>query len=116
LCSLIVILDAERITNVFSENKSATTYANVYLVGFILVNFISLLSYIYKSALQALGESKYVLYISVFVNVLAAGIMFISTNIFDLELKGVMLSVLSTDIIFSVLLVRRYRKTKERLY
>lgn len=83
-----------------------------YLLAFIVANFISSISYNYKSALLGAEKSKFVFYSSIIAGVLNILIIYIAAIKLKYNLAGAAISYFVFEIFLSVIYRSKYNKTK----
>ena len=98
----------KNIVALFSDNKDVILIAKTYLPVFIAVNSISCISYSYKLGLQAINQSKFVLYTSIILNALAVLIMFITIIILRLSYMGLIFAIFISEVLTLIIFVNRY--------
>lgn len=109
MTSIVILPFKDSIITLFSSNKEAVIVASTYLLGFIVAHIFSCISYPYKMALQAINQANFVLYFSIIFNIIAIGMMYSSTVIFNLSYTGVMVSIFAVDILYSIIFIKKYR-------
>lgn len=105
---IFILIFNKNIVALFSDNKDVILIAKTYLPVFIAVNSISCISYSYKLGLQAINQSKFVLYTSIILNALAVLIMFITIIIFRLSYMGLIFAIFISEVLTLIIFVNRY--------
>lgn len=105
---IFMLIFNKNIVALFSDNKYVILIAKTYLPVFIAVNSISCISYSYKLGLQAINQSKFVLYTSIILNALAVLIMFITIIILRLSYIGLIFAIFISEVLTLIIFVNRY--------
>lgn len=105
---IFILIFNKNIVALFNDNKDVILIAKTYLSVFIAVNSISCISYSYKLGLQAINQSKFVLYTSIILNALAVLIMFITIIIFRLSYMGLIFAIFISEVLTLIIFVNRY--------
>lgn len=105
---IFILIFNKNIVALFSDNKYVILIAKTYLSVFIAVNSISCISYSYKLGLQAINQSKFVLYTSIILNALSVLIMFITIIIFRLSYMGLIFAIFISEVLTLIIFVNRY--------
>lgn len=105
---IFMLIFNKNIVALFSDNKDVILIAKTYLSVFIAVNSISCISYSYKLGLQAINQSKFVLYTSIILNALAVLIMFITIIILRLSYMGLIFAIFISEVLTLIIFVNRY--------
>lgn len=105
---IFMLIFNKNIVALFSDNKYVILIAKTYLSVFIAVNSISCISYSYKLGLQAINQSKFVLYTSIILNALAVLIMFITIIILRLSYMGLIFAIFISEVLTLIIFVNRY--------
>ena len=105
---IFILIFNKNIVALFNDNKDVILIAKTYLPVFIAVNSISCISYSYKLGLQAINQSKFVLYTSIILNALAVLIMFITIIIFRLSYMGLIFAIFISEVLTLIIFVNRY--------
>ena len=105
---IFILIFNKNIVALFNDNKYVILIAKTYLSVFIAVNSISCISYSYKLGLQAINQSKFVLYTSIILNALAVLIMFITIIILRLSYMGLIFAIFISEVLTLIIFVNRY--------
>lgn len=105
---IFILIFNKNIVALFNDNKYVILIAKTYLSVFIAVNSISCISYSYKLGLQAINQSKFVLYTSIILNALAVLIMFITIIILRLSYIGLIFAIFISEVLTLIIFVNRY--------
>ena len=105
---IFILIFNKNIVALFNDNKDVILIAKTYLSVFIAVNSISCISYSYKLGLQAINQSKFVLYTSIILNALAVLIMFITIIILRLSYMGLIFAIFISEVLTLIIFVNRY--------
>lgn len=105
---IFILIFNKNIVALFNDNKDVILIAKTYLSVFIAVNSISCISYSYKLGLQAINQSKFVLYTSIILNALSVLIMFITIIIFRLSYMGLIFAIFISEVLTLIIFVNRY--------
>ena len=105
---IFMLIFNKNIVALFSDNKDVILIAKTYLPVFIAVNSISCISYSYKLGLQAINQSKFVLYTSIILNALSVLIMFITIIILRLSYMGLIFAIFISEVLTLIIFVNRY--------
>lgn len=105
---IFMLIFNKNIVALFNDNKDVILIAKTYLPVFIAVNSISCISYSYKLGLQAINQSKFVLYTSIILNALAVLIMFITIIILRLSYMGLIFAIFISEVLTLIIFVNRY--------
>lgn len=105
---IFMLIFNKNIVALFNDNKDVILIAKTYLSVFIAVNSISCISYSYKLGLQAINQSKFVLYTSIILNALAVLIMFITIIILRLSYMGLIFAIFISEVLTLIIFVNRY--------
>lgn len=105
---IFILIFNKNIVALFNDNKDVILIAKTYLSVFIAVNSISCISYSYKLGLQAINQSKFVLYTSIILNALAVLIMFITIIILRLSYIGLIFAIFISEVLTLIIFVNRY--------
>lgn len=105
---IFILIFNKNIVALFNDNKDVILIAKTYLPVFIAVNSISCISYSYKLGLQAINQSKFVLYTSIILNALSVLIMFITIIIFRLSYMGLIFAIFISEVLTLIIFVNRY--------
>lgn len=105
---IFILIFNKNIVALFNDNKDVILIAKTYLPVFIAVNSISCISYSYKLGLQAINQSKFVLYTSIILNALAVLIMFITIIILRLSYMGLIFAIFISEVLTLIIFVNRY--------
>lgn len=110
----VVIFD-KSIILLFNDNKDVILVAEKYILGFIIVNSLSCISYPYKLGLQAINRAKFVLYISIILDFFAIFMMFITIIILKLSFDGLIFSIFVIENLSMIIFVTKYLKEIKNL-
>lgn len=105
---IFILIFNKNIVALFNDNKDVILIAKTYLSVFIAVNSISCISYSYKLGLQAINQSKFVLYTSIILNALSVLIMFITIIILRLSYMGLIFAIFISEVLTLIIFVNRY--------
>lgn len=105
---IFILIFNKNIVALFNDNKDVILIAKTYLPVFIAVNSISCISYSYKLGLQAINQSKFVLYTSIILNALSVLIMFITIIILRLSYMGLIFAIFISEVLTLIIFVNRY--------
>lgn len=105
---IFILIFNKNIVALFNDNKDVILIVKTYLSVFIAVNSISCISYSYKLGLQAINQSKFVLYTSIILNALAVLIMFITIIILRLSYMGLIFAIFISEVLTLIIFVNRY--------
>lgn len=105
---IFILIFNKNIVALFNDNKDVILIVKTYLPVFIAVNSISCISYSYKLGLQAINQSKFVLYTSIILNALSVLIMFITIIIFRLSYMGLIFAIFISEVLTLIIFVNRY--------
>ncbi len=105
---IFILIFNKNIVALFNDNKYVILIAKTYLSVFIAVNSISCISYSYKLGLQAINQSKFVLYTSIILNALSVLIMFITIIILRLSYIGLIFAIFISEVLTLIIFVNRY--------
>lgn len=106
--AIFILIFNKNIVDLFNNNRYVILIVKKYILVFIAVNSISCISYSYKLALQAINQSKFVLYTSIILNVLAVLIMFITIITLKLSLMGLTFAIFINEVLAMIIFVNRY--------
>lgn len=106
--AIFILIFNKNIVALFSNNSDVILIVKKYILVFIAVNSISCISYSYKLALQAINQSKFVLYTSIILNALAVLLMFITIINLKLSLMGLNFAIFITEALTLIIFVNRY--------
>ena len=98
-----------RLAKAFDDIELIKFASNI-IVDMVFVNLFNPIQTVYKYALQACNDSKFVLYITALVNVGVLLLMCILTFIFKIGILGVFLSLLANYLILMCIYAFRYKK------
>lgn len=105
---IFILIFNKNIVALFNDNKDVILIVKTYLSVFIAVNSISCISYSYKLGLQAINQSKFVLYTSIILNALSVLIMFITIIILRLSYMGLIFAIFISEVLTLIIFVNRY--------
>ena len=114
--AIFIIFFNENIVGLFTNNKDIILIVKTYIIFFIIINSISCISYSYKLGLQAINKAKFVLYISIFLDILAIVFMFITIIIFRLSYIGLLFSTLITEALMVTIFASKYFSITKKVY
>ncbi len=108
--AVFVFIFNENIIGLFSDSKDAILIASTYILVFIVINSFSCISYSYKLGLQAINQSKFVLYCSIILNILAVLMMYTTIIRFNLSYTGLISTILIIEILSMIIFVNQYER------
>ncbi|WP_061995758.1 MATE family efflux transporter [Clostridium sp. ATCC 25772] len=90
-CVIAIVLVNQKLffARLISNNVQALDIVSKFIIYFLIANICSSGAYVYQSALQAVGESRFVLYTTALVNLCTLIIMLILSIYFNLSLFGI---------------------------
>ncbi|MFC4367672.1 MATE family efflux transporter [Citroniella saccharovorans] len=106
--AVFILIFNKNIVALFSDNRDVILIVKTYILVFIAVNSISCISYSYKLALQAINQSKFVLYTSIFIDALAVLIMFITIIVLKLSFIGLIIAIFITETLTLIFFANKY--------
>lgn len=106
--AIFIIIFNEDIIELFTDNKDIILISKTYMLTFISVNSISCVSYSYKIGLQAIGQSTFVLYTSIILDIIAILILLITITIFKLSFIGLILNIFITEVLALNIFISKY--------
>jgi len=96
--------------NLITDNNYATSIASFFMIFMIFVRLFEVVGIVYKYSLQVIGHSKFVLYRTATVNLIAVVILLLTTQFFSFGLYGVFVALLLNYCVTSILYILKYRK------
>lgn len=108
ISAIFIMIFNKEIVSLFTDNRDVILIVETYILTFIVVNSISCVSYSYKLGLQAINQSKFVLYTSIILNMLAVLTMFIAIIIFKLSYTGLIFTVFITEVLTLSIFAKKY--------
>lgn len=106
--AIFIVIFNKNIVALFSDNRDVILIVKNYILVFITVNSISCISYSYKLGLQAINQSKFVLYASIILDTLAVLLMFITIITLKLSYMGLIFAILITEVLTLIIFVNKY--------
>ncbi|MFY0230835.1 MATE family efflux transporter [Bacillus cytotoxicus] len=107
--SIIFIYFKYEVSAFITNDINLINYATNILIFIILANIFNPLHNVYKYALQALGQSNYVLIKTAIINLITFLIMLISIFMFKLNLFGVFISLFFNYVMLSIIFSKKYK-------
>ena len=94
-----------------TNNDDVAKIASSFLIFMVIANIFEVVSTIYKYSLQVIGLSKFVLYRTAIINLVAAIILVVTTQVFRFELYGVFICLFVNYSVASLVYFFKYKTT-----
>jgi len=115
ILSLLAVYFRSEVTALITNDNGLVIYSSGILLFIILANMFSPVHTVYKSALQAIGSSMYVLVGTAVVNSVAFLLMIGSIYWLGLGMSGVFISLFVSNVVLSLVFYKRYANVVHRL-
>jgi Na+-driven multidrug efflux pump len=113
--SLFIIIFKSYVPRIISNDLNLINYASKIIILMVLVNLFNPMQTVYKYALQACNDGKYVLYITAMVNLGILILICLLTFVFNIGIVGVFLSLFINYLLLMLLYTSRYKKVLYKL-
>ncbi|EJS46652.1 MATE family efflux transporter [Bacillus cereus] len=107
--SIIFVFLKYEVVAFITNDTNLINYAASILTFIIIANIFNPLHNVYKYALQAIGQSNYVLIKTAIINLITFVMMVITIYVFNLNIFGVFISLFFNYVMLSIIFSRKYK-------